>query len=151
MKTRFSKVLLLSLIAISISACGDPFDGSWVVDKEVSAADCELAINSEKNNDDDGSNMMAGMLEGLTKTMCEGLVLNVAPAISIKKNKMTISSLEKEVECTIDLKTNAFQCDNENSKNNSGSIKIIDSQLVWALPSEPEKMSMKFTYNRDNE
>jgi len=151
MKNRFSKVSLISFITIFMSGCGGPFDGSWVVDKEVSAGDCALVINSGKNNDGDGSDF-GGMLEGFTKTMCEGLVLNIAPSIIIKKNKMTLTSLEKEeIECTIDLKTNTFQCANENSENNAGSINIIDSRLVWELPPEPEKMSMKFTYNRDNE
>lgn len=150
MKNRFSKVLLLSLIVISMSAIGGPFDGSWIVDKEVSAEDCALVINSGENNDGDGADF-GGLIEGITKTLCEGLVLNVAPAIIIKKNKMTLTSPEKqEIECTINLKANTFRCANENSENNAGSIKIIESKLIWELPPEPEKKSMKFTYNRDD-
>lgn len=149
-------ILIPIFLAISVSACGNSFDGSWAVDKEVSMNNCVLAINSmradEGEEGEESSAMMSEMLESFTKKMCEGFVQNIAPTISITNYNMKFSSLENEVECIIDSRARTFECDDEASKNNNaGSIYIIDDQLVWELPPEPEKISMKFTYNRVNE
>lgn len=145
-------ILIPIFLAISISARGNSFDGSWVVDKEVSMNNCVRAINSMRADEgEESSAMMSEMLESFTKKMCDGFVLNIAPTISIENYKIKFNALEDEVECIIDSRTSTFECDDEASKNNNaGSIYIIDDQLVWELPPEPEKISMKFTYNRDN-
>ena len=72
----------------------------------------------------------------------------MAPQINIKNNKMTLKAFENEAECTVYPKANIFKCDTEESTDKEGTINVIDGQLVWGLPPEPEKMSMKFTYDK---
>ena len=149
MRQRYPKFLLLSLLTFSISACGGSFDGQWQINEEVSMADCMDWTKSNAQNDDQESNaMMTKMMEGFSNMICEGFVSKMAPEISIKNNKMTLRVFENKAECTVYPKDNIFKCNNENSKNKEGTIHIIDGQLIWGLPPEPEKMSLKFTYNK---
>lgn len=142
-------IFLPACLVVSVSACGGSFDGKWQINEEISMADCMDWAKSNAQNDDQESNaMMAKMMEGLSNKICEGFVKKMAPQINIKNNKMTLKAFENEAECTVYPKANIFKCDTEKSTDKEGAINVIDGQLIWGLPPEPEKMSMKFTYNR---
>ncbi|MDA8646081.1 hypothetical protein N9L75_08230 [Porticoccaceae bacterium] len=150
MKPIHSKFLLLSILIFSIPACGGSFDGQWQINEEISMADCMDWTRSNAQNDGQESNAaIAEMMEGLSNTICDGFVKKMAPQIVIKNDKMTLQAFKTEAECTIYPKANIFKCDVENSTSNEGgTIEIIDGQLVWGLPPQPEKKSMKFTYDK---
>ena len=61
---------------------------------------------------------------------------------------MALKTFENEAECIVYPEANIFKCGTEQSTDKEGAINVIDGQLVWDLPPEPEKMSMKFTYDK---
>lgn len=149
MKMRYSKICLLLLIALGVSACGKSFEGSWVIDQETTVKDCLLAMNSESENEGEENNAMAEMAESFAVKMCDGLVQSMSSELNINDNVMTFNALGKEIKCTIDSKANTFLCDGEAGNDEPGSISIIGDKLVLqeASPKEGEE-SMKFTYDK---
>jgi hypothetical protein len=153
----------LSLILVfGLSACGGELDGRWLVDKEASTESCLAATGMETsgNSSDYGRDpqmpqMMDGvaqqMVDGIARMFCEGLASNVAPQIDIDGSKMVITTLIgelAEVECSINDETNEFDCAKTDGKGQSGSIRVVEGNLIWELPPQPEKPSFSLTYNR---
>ena len=153
MQSTYFKGLSLILV-FGLTACGNAMDGRWAVDKEATTASCLKAIDS-KTADPNGEVGVNGALQemmgGFMQKMCEGVASNLAPQVDIDGPRMLITTAigeSEQKECSINLDTNEFDCANAKVGGGSGLLKIVEGNLIWELPPQPEKPSFSFTYNR---
>ena len=134
------KTNLLPLITFFLVGCSGSgttnYDGLWLIDKEISLAECRKSLESSGDENDD---LGAGFMEGFTELICQ-TITGAIPVLEIENNQFSVSGAEGTQSCSIDTESSAVSCTAESDgiAEAMGQITIKDGMLNFLMSDSDE-------------
>jgi hypothetical protein len=154
MKQRGRKLRgLFAGLILALSSCGNELNGRWVVDEPATTKSCVDALSADQQHstEESGEASVQQMMQGLTQKMCRGLAATIVSSVEIDGSDMLLISADASRErekCTIDLKKLEFVCDANRNGGQAGFLRILNNQLVWEFPPQPEQPAFQVFFSK---
>ena len=134
---KINLLLLISFFLVGCSGSGTTnYDGLWLIDKEISLAECKKSFESpgDENGDSD-----AGLMAGFAELICQ-TITGAIPVLDIEDNQFSISGAEGTQFCSISMESSAVSCSAEEDSiaEAMGQISIKDNMLNFFLSDSDE-------------
>ena len=129
---------LLILITIFLFGCSGSgttnYDGLWIIDKEISLAECMKSMVDENSGSD------AGLMAGFSELICQ-TITGAIPVLEIEDNKFSISGAQGAQSCSISTESSDVTCAHEadNIEEVMGQISIKDGMLNFLFRGYPDE------------